>query len=190
MLNAIKNQLIEQVAKRLETARVHCGYKSRRQFVLAHDLKLTTYRNHELGETELSIYDALFYAEKMQISVNWLLFGGDSMHEYTNDLDQVNLNDLDDRHRIGKRLETSRKARGYQSRVDFSKACAIDATTIRAHETGLTKITDVRISSLISYFFVLDISLFWLLTGKENPLVHHEFPHPETLEVFNLSEEI
>jgi hypothetical protein len=190
MSNKFKSQLTEQVAKRLEMARIHSGYKSRRQFVLAHDLKLTTYRNHELGKTELSICDALFYAEKMEISASWLLFGEGSTDRYTDDLDQVDWNHLDDQHNVGNRLEISRKARGYQSRVDFSKACLIDATTIRAHETGLVKITEIRASSLVAYFFTLDVSLLWLLTGKKSPLSHHKFIEPDELAAFTLSEDV
>jgi hypothetical protein len=181
-----KSQLISEIAKRLEMVRKKCGYKSRRAFAITHGLKLATYRGHELGENEVSVSEIIIYAEKMKISTTWILLGGDSIYKENNDLDQVKLDDIGSKNEIGKRLEISRKVRGY-SRIGFSKACFIDVTTIRTHETG---ISEIRVFNLISYCFVLDISLFWLLTGKGNPLEHHKFTQPSELEPFQLSEEI
>ena len=181
-----KSQLLSEIANRLEMMRKKCGHKSRRSFALTYDLKLATYRGHELGKNEVSVNDIIIYAEKMKISTTWLLFGGDSIHKENNDLDQVRLDDIGSKDEIGKRLEISRKVRGY-SRVSFSKACFMDVTTIRTHETG---VSEIRVFNLINYCFALDISLFWLLTGKGDPLEHHKFTQPSELEPFQLSEEI
>lgn len=182
-----KDQLILEIAQRLETERKKSGHSSRREFALAHNLKLATYRNHELGESELGIHDIILYAEIMKVSTTWLLLGGNAIHEKTNDLDQVKPADISGKQEIGKRLEISRKVRGYQSRVSFSKACNMDVTTIRAHETGFA---EIRVSNLVNYCFILDISMLWLLTGKGNPLTHHDVAQSAELQAFQLSEEI
>jgi transcriptional regulator with XRE-family HTH domain len=72
---------------------------------------------------------------------------------------------------LPKRLKAARKARGFTTRRSFALACDIPPPTYLNHEEGKS---EPRVSQLVLYSTVLDVSLMWLILGIGDPLDHHE----------------
>lgn len=65
----------KQIGLRLAAARKAAGYKSIREFILAHKLKYTPYRHHELGSRPLTVQLIFHYSNLLGIDPGWLLTG-------------------------------------------------------------------------------------------------------------------
>lgn len=82
---------------------------------------------------------------------------------------------------LPKRLKAARKARGFTTRRSFALACNIPPPTYLNHEEGKS---ELRVSQLVLYSTILDISLMWLILGIGNPLDHHEKPELSKTKLF------
>jgi len=82
---------------------------------------------------------------------------------------------------LHKRLKAARKARGFTTRRSFALACDIPPPTYLNHEEGKS---ELRVSQLVLYATILDVSLLWLMLGVGSPLDHHEKPEPSKADLF------
>jgi len=82
---------------------------------------------------------------------------------------------------LPRRLKAARKARGFTTRRSFALACDIPPPTYLNHEEGKS---ELRVSQLVLYATILDVSLLWLMLGIGAPLDHHEEPQPAKTELF------
>jgi DNA-binding XRE family transcriptional regulator len=181
----MRKQFILDIADRLKISRQLRGYSSQRQFALASNIHVGTYRYHETGETEPSIKDLLFYARQLKTSLRWLLLGMGEPSELDALLDTMEFSTIESRQQIGQRIEVARKAFGYKTRDSFAKACQINTTTLRFHEIGQV---EIGIASLLLYRHELSLSLHWLLTGQGPPI---EYPSdPQLLKKSEIYEDL
>lgn len=72
-------------------------------------------------------------------------------------------------HSIPLRLRAARKARGFNNKFSFALACGIPLSTYAAQEDGNS---EIKVTDIINYVNQLDVSPWWLLTGRGNPLGH------------------
>lgn len=82
---------------------------------------------------------------------------------------------------IPKRLKAARQARGFATRRSFALACDIPPPTYLNHEEGKS---ELRVSQLVFYSIMLDVSIMWLILGVGNPLDHHENPEASKTKLF------
>lgn len=64
------------------------------------------------------------------------------------------------------RLKAARQSRGFDSRYAFAAACGVGLTTYLNHEKG----EHLRLSAVMIYCKVLDVSTDWLVWGNGHPL--------------------
>ena len=69
------------ISIRLKDARKKAGYKSAREFSTKNGLPQTTYWQHENFKRSIGALHALKYAQLLDISLDWLLAGGETLDE-------------------------------------------------------------------------------------------------------------
>jgi phage repressor protein C with HTH and peptisase S24 domain len=69
---------MKSVGSRLKAARVAAGYKTAKEFADKHGLPQPTYANHENDKRGLRRQTARYYADALDVTVEWLLDGKES----------------------------------------------------------------------------------------------------------------
>ena len=69
------------ICARLKQSRLQRGYRSARQFALAHNMAVNSYLNHENAKRALSLEVVKRYAEWLDIPYIWLLTGENTMED-------------------------------------------------------------------------------------------------------------